>query len=408
MTATHTTLRHSSSRPVWRLLRRNISPRQIAGYAVANLVGLSILLVALQFYRDVKAPGRDGEETFFNRDYLIVSKHVSETGTLLGNSTTFSPAEIDDLSRQPWVKALGQFTSARFFVSAAVDFGGRYMSTHMFFESIPDEFFDRLPPHWDFNPDDPSSEIPIVLSRDYLALYNFGFATSRNMPQISERMISNIPLRISLSGNGVQQTLTGRVVGFSSRLNTIAVPEQFMNWANARFGDPDEPVEVSRLILNVANPGSPRVTGYFDSHNIEIAGDKSEQSRTAYFLSIVSAVVIAVGAVITLLSFFILMLSISLLLQKNASKINNLLGLGYTVGSVSRNYIALVAAINTVIFVGASVVIVIARTLWAEPFDAIGLSATSPLPTIAAGFILMALITTINALAIRRAIKRYF
>ena len=35
---------------VWRLLRRNISAGQIAGYALATLVGLSIVLCAVRFY----------------------------------------------------------------------------------------------------------------------------------------------------------------------------------------------------------------------------------------------------------------------------------------------------------------------------------------------------------------------
>ena len=38
---------------VWQLLRRNISVAQLAGYAIANLVGLAIVLTAVQFYRDV-------------------------------------------------------------------------------------------------------------------------------------------------------------------------------------------------------------------------------------------------------------------------------------------------------------------------------------------------------------------
>lgn len=393
---------------VWRLLRRNISARQIAGYAIANVVGLSIVLIALQFYRDVKSPAADGAETFINRDYLIVSKEVSETGTLLGNSTTFSRAEISDLASQPWVKSIGEFTSSRFHVTGYADFGGRRMSTYLFFEAIPDRFFDRLPHGWGFNPADPSAEVPIVLSKDYLALYNFGFAASRGMPQISENLISRIPLRLSLSGNGRQQWITGRVVGFSSRLNTIAVPEQFMRWANSRFGDPDEKVEVSRLILEVSDPGSPAVTDYLRSHAIEIAGDKANQSRTSYFLSVLSAVVISIGIIISALSFFILTLSIMLLLQKNTSQIRNLLMLGYSINSVSGYYIRLVAGINLAILVISAAALLAGRSLWAAPFESLSLSSTSPLPTLATGLGVMALLTIANAIAIRRIVRRNF
>ena len=40
---------------IWKLLRKNISIWQIAGYAAATFIGLSIVLIALQFYRDVSA-----------------------------------------------------------------------------------------------------------------------------------------------------------------------------------------------------------------------------------------------------------------------------------------------------------------------------------------------------------------
>ena len=40
---------------VWNLLRKNISAGQMAGYAVATLVGLAIVVGALQFYRDISS-----------------------------------------------------------------------------------------------------------------------------------------------------------------------------------------------------------------------------------------------------------------------------------------------------------------------------------------------------------------
>lgn len=58
---------------VWRLLRKNISAAQIAGYAIANLVGLSIVLTAIQFYRDVNSLWSK-EDSFISKDYMIISK----------------------------------------------------------------------------------------------------------------------------------------------------------------------------------------------------------------------------------------------------------------------------------------------------------------------------------------------
>lgn len=392
---------------VWRLLRRNISVGQIVGYAVANLVGLTIVLTAFQFYRDASAPAADGEENFLGRDFMILSKEVSEAGRFLGNTTTFSDAEIADLEAQSWVENIGRFTPSRFRLSGAVEFNGRGMSTHLFFESIPDEFFDIKPKGWNFNPADSLAEVPIILAKDYLALYNFGFAATRGLPQISEKLISQFPLRLTFSGNGKRAERIGRVVGFSSRLNTIAVPDEFMRWANSTFGE-DPETDVSRLIVEVNDPGNPAIAEYLRAHAIEMAGDKATQGKTAYFLSIVSAVVVGIGVVISILSFFILMLSIYLLLQKNRDKLHDLMQLGYTPAQASFHYNLLVIVVNGAILLMSVVAMLIVCHLWSGPFENLGLSSTSPLLTIIAGFLLMAAITVANMMAINRIVKRNF
>ena len=396
------------SNPVNRLLRKNISVGQIAGYAIANFVGLAILLTALQFYRDTTAAENCADDSFISRDYMIISKHVSDVNILKGKTSAFTDDDIAELRAKPWVKNVGVFTPSRFHVNGAVDFAGRGMSTHLFFESIPDEFFDVRPEGWSFDPADTSAIIPIIISRDYLALYNFGFAASRGMSQLSEQLIGSVPLTISISGNGKWEYRTGKIVGFSSRLNTIAVPEAFMQWANAEFGDSTEPATVSRLIVETNDPGNPAIATYFDENGIEVSGEKLNQGRAAYFLSIVSAVVIVIGLVICALAFFILMLSISLLLQKNKDKIHDLLMLGYTPRQVGGYYIRMVAKLNGAILLSAIVVAVVASFLWKGLFGSLGLATTGCFVTIVVGIALMALVTAVNIMAIRRNVNRNF
>ena len=256
--------------PVWRLLRHNISAAQLAGYALANLVGLTIVITAIQFYRDITAVW-NAEDSFISRDYLILSHHVSGLGSVLGTSKTeFDDEEIADLEAQPWVRRVGRFTSSNFNVSASVNMGGNALNTALFLESIPSEFFDVEPDGWHWQPGQP---VPVIISKEYLTLYNFGFASSRGLPQISESMISMVPLQLSLSGAGRQQWVKARIVGFSSRLNTIAVPEEFLKWANAEFSE--EPARApSRLIVEVNTPGDPAIRQYLESNSLESAGDK--------------------------------------------------------------------------------------------------------------------------------------
>ncbi|MDE6153668.1 MAG: ABC transporter permease, partial [Muribaculaceae bacterium] len=75
--------------PVWRLLRRNISPWQLAGYALANLVGLAIVLTAIQFFTDVNH-ATSGDDDNRLHDYLVVSKSIG----MLNRNTAFGDHEI--------------------------------------------------------------------------------------------------------------------------------------------------------------------------------------------------------------------------------------------------------------------------------------------------------------------------
>lgn len=389
---------------VWRLLRRNISAAQLAGYAVANLVGLAIVITAVQFYRDITSVW-NADDSFISRDYLILSHKVSGLGSMLGGGpATFSDDEIARLEQQPWVRRTGRFTASGFNVAAAVDMGGRSLNTALFLESIPSEFFDLVPDGWNWKPGQP---VPVVISKEYLTLYNFGFASSRGLPQVSEKMVSMVPLRLSLSGAGSQQWVPARIVGFSSRLNTIAVPEEFMTWANERFAD-EGPQQPSRLIVEVNTPGDPAIKRYLESNSLESAGDKVDNGRAAYFLSVATAVVIAVGAVICLLAFFILLLSIYLLLQKNREKLHDLMTLGYSPGRVAKLYYIITASINAVVLIGAIVAMLIGSALWKAPLASIGVSTSSPLVSCLIGLAIMSLITAGNFLAIRHNVRRTF
>lgn len=392
---------------VWRLMRHNISASQLIGYGLANLVGLAIVLTAVQFYRDITSVW-NGKDSFISRDYLIISRKVSGMKSLLGGGPQgFSKADIEKIEQQPWTRRVGKFTASEFNVTAAVDFGGgNPMSTALFLESIPSDFFDVKPDGWSYTPGQ-QEPVPIIISKDYLTLYNFGFATSRGLPQISESMIGMLPLQLSVSGAGKQQWLRARIAGFSSRLNTIAVPEEFMNWANSEFAD-RQPGNPQRLIVEVNSPGDPAIERFLKQNGYESAGDKVDNGRAAYFLNIATAVVVAVGTLISALAFFILLLSIYLLLQKNHRILRNLMMLGYSTVKVARPYYLIVATVNGLSMVAAMVAAVIGATMWSTPLKQIGAEPASVWLTLLLGLAITLLVTIANFVAINRKVRKTF
>ena len=386
-----------------KLLRKNVSSMQLGGSAIANLIGLIIVGIALQFYLDLR-PIFNDEESFVKSDYLVVTRKVTGMDALMGGSE-ISEAEVADIEAQPWVRRVGRFTASDYEVRAAVALGssGAAMTTQLFFESIPAEFLDVNSAEWHF--DERNPVIPVIVSKDYLSLYNFGFAAAQGMPKISEGMAGMIPLQFTISGNGLSQSFSGRIVGFSARVNTILVPEEFMHWSNSRFGS-GSAAGASRLIVEVNAPGDIKIEQYIADHNFEVAGDKANSNKAGYLFTIAVSVVAAVGVLISLLSFFVLILSIMLLLQKNTKKLQDLLQLGYTPMQVSGYYIRLVLRINDAVLILALVLIFVARLIYLPMLEPLGIEAASTALTIVAVIGLVALITIGNAVAIMRHVNK--
>lgn len=386
---------------VSRLLRKNLSTAQTLGFILSNFIGLAIVVTGLQFYEDVSAIWQK-EDSFLKTDYLVVNKKVTSGNTLGQSKATFTDGEISDISGQPWVRSVGRFTAADYRVSAALDNGGRSLSTFMFFESIPDNYLDINPMQWQYR--EGSGEVPIIISKDYLTLYNFGFAASAGLPQLTEQMLSSIPMRLHIAGNdGTRQAdFRGRVVGFSNRLNTILVPEAFMTWSNREFGSGVTPPS-SRLVIDVSSPGDVAIDKYLEAHDLESAGDKSA-SQASFLLNVVTGIIMAVGAVITVLSLFILMLSISLLMQKNRAKLHSLLQLGYDPGRVGAPYRNIVIISSAVAFLLAVVAMSLFRFYYIGAIEGLGGASGNLWLAPGVGMLLTAVIITFNLLAVRRKV----
>lgn len=390
---------------IWKLLRENISKPQLIGFAVTSLIGMSIVLLAFQFYFDIN-PLFTGKDKLLKEDFLTITKKVGILGGLSSRSNGFSQNEIDDLKKQSFVKNVGAFTPSQFNVFGGFNSQklGIAFNTEMFFESVPDHFIDVTSDSWRFSPVD--NTVPIILPKNYLDLYNFGFAQASSMPRISEQLIGLINLDISITGrNGLRQQMKGRIVGFSNRLNSILVPETFMTWANQQYGG--TPSEPARLIIEVSNIADPNLSGYFKDKGFEISGDNTTASKMSFFLKIIIGIVVSVGILICVLSFFILVLSIYLLIEKNMNKLKTLRLIGYSKSIVVKPYEWLAVGLNLVILVLSLAVTFIVR---AQYLNFVGkllpvAEARFSLYTVLIGFTIFVLLSLLNILIIRRKVK---
>lgn len=388
-----------------KLLRKNMSTARIVGFALSNFIGLAIILAGLQFFLDARSLWED-EDSFIKKDYIVVNKRVTANNTL-GFDSGFTPDDVADLQLQPWLRKVGVFTAADFRVAATLSQQGREMTTSMFLESIPDEFIDVADASWRYTPG--AGSVPIIISKDYLTLYNFGFASSTGMPQLSEGLMSSIPMTLTLSGKNSDKTIEIRscIVGYSNRLNTILVPESFMAQMNTQLGT-GRPRNPSRLILDVSSPGDVAITQYLDSHGLEMAGDKSG-SQASFLLKIVTGIILAIGSVITLLSFFILLLSISLLMEKNRDKMHTLLMLGYPLKEVGAPFRRIIFIASTAALLAALLAVLLLRVYYGEALSGMTTGSTGNLWLVPlTGILLTAAIIIFNILAVRKKVIESF
>lgn len=389
---------------VWKLLRRHLNVWQIGGFFLANLFGMCIVLLSMQFYTDVLPVFTQGD-SFMKPTYLVIGKKVTAAQTLKGTSPSFSADEIAELEDQPFVESVGRFVPALFDVYASVgaDLLGVGMGTDMFFEAIPDEYVDADLSCWQYKSE--SDSLPVIIPRNYLNLYNFGFAKTKGLPVLSEGLVGMVNLKFRLQGTYGQKIMNGKVVAFSNRLNTILVPQKFLDEANAELSPDREPVS-SRLILNVKNPADERIAAYLDEHRYEAEGNVADAGRMTFFLRMIVGIVLGIGLIICILSFYVLLLSIFLLLQKHTEKIDNLLLVGYSPSKVALPFHLLSWGLNSVVLLLSLLIVVIMRGYYLPLLEQVypQLAEISMVPTLLLGGFLYGFVTLLNYYAIRRKV----
>lgn len=388
---------------VWKLLRQHISIPQFIGFFFANLFGMFIVLLGFQFYNDV-LPVFTSQDSFMKADYLIVSKKIGAASAISGRTNTFSIAEADDLAGQRFTKNVGKFTSTEYKVDANMGVNGQsILNSEMFFESVPDKFVDVPLQDWTYQ--EGSREVPIILPRTYINMYNFGFAQTHSLPKISDGLVGMIDFKIFIHGNSHRDEFKGKVIGFSNRLNTILVPQKFMDWSNGYYA-PGQKSDPTRLIVEVGNPADDNITKYLDKKGFEVESDKLQAEKTTYFLKMIVSLVMVIGLVISLLSFYILMLSIYLLVQKNSSKLENLLFIGYSPAKVALPYQTLTIALNIAVLLITWIILFFVRDYYMEVIETLfpQIESGSMIMSIGLGILLFLIVTAINQIAIRRKV----
>jgi uncharacterized membrane protein YidH (DUF202 family) len=336
------------------LLSKNQNRWQIVGASFGAFLGLFILLFASQLYFDFQKILRGSNDA---DNFITINKPISLVNTIFGKSV-FSTENIKELENQSFTQQVTPFIANRFKASASSRMINFY--TELFFEAVPESFIDVQDPQ--FRWFEGQGEVPIIMSKDYLALYNFGFALSQGLPQFTPSTIRQVTVDITLRGNSREQTFTGRIIGFSERINSILVPPSFMKWSNANFGDqPDQ--GASRLLLKVNDPYDKQLASFLKEKGYEISIGRLTGGRLALMLNISLFILSVIGVLMLILSIVVFILNYQLIISKSSQDIKLLLQIGYKAGQI--NEILRGTLFRILLGVFAAVVVCLGVARWA-------------------------------------------
>lgn len=344
---------------LFKLLRRNINAWQIAGFIVANLLGGIIILIGIQAYQDFDR-FMEEENDLLSNGYMVVTKPITgmtTIGNIFGMQPTFEKDEIDEIRNHPAVSDIGSFTAANFNVRGGFSLGEINIATDMFMESVPDKFIDvKFDDDDTWQADVDGTFIPIIIPRKYLNIYNYGFAATKGLPQVGEGLSGTFPITIQVRGKRGSNTYTARIVGFTDRLNTVLVPDDFLKDANMKYMGVEAGAP-SRLIVALSSEGDNNsFLEFIDKKGYSIEGN-TESLKLQALVHGILWVVIGIGGIISILAFLLLLISILLLIEKNKDKFINLHSLGYTISEMASPYILLVIAVNAVVWILAAIIV---------------------------------------------------
>ena len=320
------------------------------GALVGAGVGLFILLLSVQTYLNFKQllrGGAGGSELA----YVQINKPVNFLSTL-GAKATFTQDEMEELQALPAVQSVGSFSSNQFKVGAASSTLGFY--TELFFEAVPDEFLDIQPSafFWESG----KNEVPIILSRDYLALYNFGFAPSQGLPQFTQGTIKGVRFELRIRGKGRRASYTGRIVGFSDRINSILVPADFMAYANETYGE-QEVSAPSRVILAVENAQDQALLDFLSQEGYELSTGRIVGEGLQSLIQVLLGAVLLIGSLILLLAIFVFILNFQLLITRFQTTLQRLHHLGYAQEVLAKVWQPMVVRMAIVLPIVAAVLL---------------------------------------------------
>ena len=297
-----------------------------ARYAMA-IIGLSVALllilaaVQIQVNYNELLQGKQNRDSVAN--FLVLNKILTDQNI---GKAVLSQQDIDDIKAQPFTEAVGILQTSKFKASIQSSSDVFPFYTDIAFESVPDVFLDVNSKDWNWNENSPY--VPIIVPGMFLDIYNFQFSLSQGLPQLTREVVKMIFFNVNVYGaDGTTRIYKGKVVGFSDRVSSLLIPQSFMDHANQLYGKNIDN-SPSRIIIRTKDPGHPDLISYLKKKQLTTDLDKTRFSKYRQIVEMVVNITGITGLLMFLFALLIFSLFIQLTISSCREEIQLLITLG--------------------------------------------------------------------------------
>ena len=386
---------------LFQLLKKLIKTASGRSRFIMAVLGLSVALtlilagIQLQSNFDQLLHGKNNQDSIAN--FLVVNKRVSNSA-----SSTISESEIAELKKQNFVESVGILTPGEFKISLESLSDQIPFQTDFAFEAVPDDFIDINSKDWNWN--EQSSYLPLIIPNMFLDIYNFQFSISQGMPQLTQEQLKAITFRVNIQSPHGNIAYAARVIGFSDRISSMLVPQSFMDWANKNFGS-GSLGKPSRVVIKTNDPGSPELVQYLKDHGLVTDADKTRFSKYRQIVNVVVNISWITGGLMLMFALLIFTLFIQLTIASAKEEIRLLLTLGTSPKQLKKFLIKQFFPVNFIIIVLVLALISVLQ-FFLQQFLEKQYMYVSPFiswPTVAVAILVLIVLWIVN----QRSIKNY-
>ena len=293
-------------------------------------IGVLLLLCSVQLYININQLMKERNPKKSDFDFISITKRITDQN--MGQDHSFTPADIEELKTQKFIADATPLIANKFIVSAS---GGPALpfSTDIFLEAIDNDFIDTIPPAFKWKEGD--NVVPIIVSSDYLELYNTVFAPSRDLPQISQNTVGALMLELECSGVYGKKVFKGNIVGLSDRINSVIVPTNFLEWANRNIANLPSG-NASRVYIKTQDANNVQFLNYLQSKDYQVNKDKTRFGRVKQVLQAVVSGLGIFAILVILLAMMLFSFYLQLMIARSKENLQLLLTLGYSPGWLSK------------------------------------------------------------------------